>query len=60
MQGLQNTKCIPLGRTSRFHSFIMVAEMCCETRFRRSPDTLYVSVKDEHFFFLYNNQDNIA
>ena len=60
MQGLQNIKCIPIGHTSRFHLFIMVAEICCDTRFRRSRDTLYFSVKDEHFLFLYNNQDNIA
>ena len=53
MQGLQNIKCIPLGHTSRFHSFIMVAEICCETRFWRSRNTLYVSVKDEHFFLFY-------
>ena len=50
MQGLQNIKCIPLGRASQFHPFIMVAEMCCVTRFWRSRNTLYVSVKDEHFF----------
>ena len=54
MQGLQNIKCIPLGRTSWFHPFIMVAEICCATRFWRSRNILYVSVKDEHFFFLYN------
>ena len=50
MQGLQNIKCIPLGRTSWFHPFIMVAEICCATRFWRSRNILYVSVKDEHFF----------
>ena len=50
MQGLQNIKCIPLGHTSRFHPLLMVAEICCETRFRRSQNALYVSVKDEHFF----------
>ena len=60
MQGLQNAKYIPLGRTSRFHPLIMVAEICCKTRFRSSRDNPYISVKDEHFFFLHNNQDNIA
>ena len=53
MQGLQNIKCIPLGHTSWFHSFIIVAETCCETRFQRSRNTLYISVKDEHFFHFY-------
>ena len=52
MQGLQNIKCIPLGHTSRFPPFIMVAEICCETRFRHSRNTLYVSVKDEHFLYI--------
>ena len=60
MEGLQNIKCIPLGGASRFHLFLMVAEICCEMRFRRSRNTLYVSVRDEHFFFLYDNQDKIA
>ena len=49
-QGLHNIKCIPLGHTSRFHPFLMVEETCCKTRFRRSRDTLNVSVKDEQFF----------
>ena len=44
MQGLHNIKCIPLGHTSRFPPFILVAEKCCETRFRRSRNTLYVSI----------------
>ena len=35
MQGLQNIMSIPLGHTSRFHSFIMAAEICCETYFWR-------------------------
>ena len=50
MKGFQNIKCIPLGHTLRFHSFIMVAEIGWVTRFWRSRNTLYVSVKDEHFF----------
>ena len=50
MQGLHNIKCIPLGHTWRFNPFLIVAEICCETRFRRSRNILYVSVKDEHFF----------
>ena len=50
MQGLQNIKCIPLGRTSRFHPFILVAEICGVTRFWRSRNTLYVSAKDEQLF----------
>ena len=53
MQGLQNIECMSLGHTSRFHLFIMVAEICCETRFWRSRDALYVSVKDKHFFSFY-------
>ena len=53
MLGLQNIRCIPLGHTSRFHPFLMVAEICCKTCFRRSRNTLYVSVKDEHFFSFY-------
>ena len=40
MQGLQNINCIPLRHTSRFHPFIMVAEICCETRFWRSRNTI--------------------
>ena len=50
MQGLQNIKCIPLGHTSRFQPFLMVAEICCKTRFQRSQNTLDVSVKDKQFF----------
>ena len=53
MQGLQNIECMSLGHTSRFHLFIMVAEICCETHFWRSRNTLYVSVKDGHFFLFY-------
>ena len=53
MQGLHNIKCIPLGHTSRFPPFIMVAEKCCETRFRRSRNTLCVPIKDEHFLPFY-------
>ena len=34
IQGLHNIKCIPLGHTSRFPPFILVAEKCCKTRFR--------------------------
>ena len=40
MQGLQNIKCIPLGRTLRFHQLIMMAEICGETRFRLSQNTI--------------------
>ena len=40
IQGLQNIKCIPLGHTSRFHPLLMVVEICCETRFRRSQNTI--------------------
>ena len=39
MQVLRNIKCIPLAHTSRFHPLIIVAEICCETRFRRSRKT---------------------
>ena len=53
MQGLHNIKCIPLGHTSRFRPFIMVAEICCETRFRRTRSTLCVPIKDEHFLPFY-------
>ena len=53
MQGLQNIECMSLGHTSRFHLFIMVAEICCETHFWRSRNTLYVSVQDGHFFLFY-------
>ena len=46
MQGLQPIKCILLGHTSRFHPFIMAAEICCAHR-----NTLFVSIHDEHFSF---------
>ena len=52
MQGLQNDKCIPLGHTSRFHPFIMVQKYVTKRVFG-AHGTLYVSVKDEQFFYFY-------
>ena len=52
MQGLQNIKCIPLGRTSRFHPFVMVAEICWEARFRRSLNNIFFC-KGWTFFSFY-------
>ena len=51
MQSLQNIKCIPLGHKSRFYPFIMVAEICCETRFRGSGKTIYFCKEWTFFSF---------
>ena len=53
MPGLQNIKCIPLGHTSRFHPFIMMPEISCETRFRLSREHSIYFYKRWIFFSFY-------
>ena len=53
MQALQNIKCIRLGHTSRFPPFIVVAEICCETRFRASTEHSICFCKRWTFFSFY-------